>query len=216
MGQKVEVFSDFDGTATTADTLQLLLETFAGEAWHAIEREVEAGLIPERESLQREFDLVRATRAEAMRVIGAGVGLSEGFPGVVSMLGERGTPFVLLSGGFEEIIRSVLARHEFERLEVRANRVRIRGRSWKVVPSGRPSLCGRCNHCKSHSIEEARARGATTVFIGNGHTDRCPASRADIVFAKDALSRYCEGAAVPHRPFADFNDVRRALARLLV
>ncbi len=61
------VFTDFDGTVTTVDSLQRILTVFTGEAWRRIEDEVEAGRIGDRRSLQMEFDLVRASRVGRWR-----------------------------------------------------------------------------------------------------------------------------------------------------
>src|SRR6058998_2789028 len=54
------VLSDFDGTITEGDVGELLLQEFTGDAWLEIERQ--HAKIGTRETLRREFDLVRTTR----------------------------------------------------------------------------------------------------------------------------------------------------------
>ena len=46
-----------------------------------------------------------------------------------------------------------------------------------------------------------KAAGAVTVFVGDGISDRYAVTCADIVFAKDKLAAYCEGASIPYAPY---------------
>lgn len=215
MRAPIEVFTDFDGTVTTVDSLQRLLTVFTGDAWRRIEDEVEAGRVGDRRSLRMEFDLVRATRREALAVVDRDVRIDPSFPAFAARLAARGVPLTVLSGGFASIIRRVLRRHGLGRLEVRANEARVEGKRWRVVPSRRRRLCGECNHCKSVSIVRAVRSGARTVFIGNGVTDRCPAGRADIVFAKGILAAHCRREGIRYRRYRTFADVLRKLEREL-
>jgi hypothetical protein len=45
------------------------------------------------------------------------------------------------------------------------------------------------------------------VFVGDGASDRYAAHHADVVFAKDALARYCEAADVPYVAWRRLGDV---------
>ncbi len=213
--KKLAVFTDFDGTVTTVDSLQHILTVFTGNAWRRIEAEVAAGRIGDRRSLQMEFDLVRAPRGEAMAVVDRDVAIDPSFPRFAAWLGERGLPLTVLSGGFASIIGRVLRRHGLGGLEVRANEVRVSGRRWKVIPSRRRRLCGECNHCKSAPLVRAKRRGMRTVFIGNGVTDRCPAGHAEVVFAKGVLAAHCAREGIRFRRYRTFEDVRGALEKEL-
>src|SRR3989442_8481759 len=63
-GRVTAVLSDFDGTITKLDVAELILQRFAGEAWRGIEaRHAELGT---RETLRREFELVRVTRDQIL------------------------------------------------------------------------------------------------------------------------------------------------------
>jgi 2,3-diketo-5-methylthio-1-phosphopentane phosphatase len=209
------VFTDFDGTVTTTDSLQRLLTVFAGDAWREIERQSADGTLEERTSLQREFDLVRATEEEAMAVIDRDVAVAPSFPRFASWLDELRTPLVVVSGGFGKIIRRILSRCGLGRLEVRSNEVRIDGGKWTVVPAGGESLCGRCNHCKAASLDRAKRGGARVAFIGNGLTDRCPAAYADIRFAKGELAAHCREKKLPYHSYNDFDQVKAVLEKEL-
>lgn len=215
MGPRVAVFTDFDGTVTTVDSLQRLLTVFTGDAWRRIEDEVEAGRLGDRSSLGMEFGLVRATLREALEVVDREIAVDPAFPGFAARMSELGVPLTILSGGFSSIIRRVLRRYGLGHLDVRANEARVDGGRWRVIPSRRRRLCDGCNHCKSASIVRAARAGMRTVFIGNGVTDRCPAGLADLVFAKGILAAHCRRAGIRHRPYRTFADVQRAMEREL-
>ncbi|MDP6796367.1 MAG: hypothetical protein QGG33_00910 [Candidatus Krumholzibacteria bacterium] len=75
---------------------------------------------------------------------------------------------------------------------------------WKVLPAESPRIRGLCNHCKSWWLQESRL---PLIYIGDGTTDRCPAERADLLFAKGGLARWCEEEGLEHVPFETFDDI---------
>jgi 2-hydroxy-3-keto-5-methylthiopentenyl-1-phosphate phosphatase len=53
------------------------------------------------------------------------------------------------------------------------------------------------------------------VYIGDGHSDQCPAQYVDFIFAKDDLLRFCEMERITFFPYHNFNDVKIRLQSLL-
>jgi 2-hydroxy-3-keto-5-methylthiopentenyl-1-phosphate phosphatase len=49
--------------------------------------------------------------------------------------------------------------------------------------------------------------GGPVVLIGDGRSDMCLAGRADYVFAKGSLARYCDAEAIPYTEFQTFVDL---------
>jgi 2-hydroxy-3-keto-5-methylthiopentenyl-1-phosphate phosphatase len=49
------------------------------------------------------------------------------------------------------------------------------------------------------------------AYVGDGYSDRCAALAATRVFATGGLARYLDERAIPYEPFADLDDVVRAL-----
>jgi len=203
------VFVDFDGTITEIDTLVFLLDRYCGDSWRQIEDRVEAGTLSEERGLRDEIALLSVPWAEAVASVLAEVGVDPGFAAFTAWCRDRGWPLEILSGGLAPLIRAVLAREGLDRLALRANDLAFDedGR-WRVVPAASPRLRGLCNHCKSHWVQAARDGGARVVYIGDGTTDRCPAERADLVFAKGALAGWCASRGLHHVPFARFDQVR--------
>ena len=56
--------------------------------------------------------------------------------------------------------------------------------------------------CKCAAIDEARAAGMQTVFVGDGpRGDACAAAEADFVFARGRLLKYCRENDIAAVPF---------------
>jgi 2-hydroxy-3-keto-5-methylthiopentenyl-1-phosphate phosphatase len=51
------------------------------------------------------------------------------------------------------------------------------------------------------------------VLVGDGRSDNCLASRADVVFAKSTLAAYCQKSRIPFHPFNSFADVLAAVRK---
>ena len=60
LNSPLKIFTDFDGTITKIDSLNMVLDEFAISEWRPIENRVTNHEIPEKEALQEEFDLVKA------------------------------------------------------------------------------------------------------------------------------------------------------------
>src|SRR3990172_12114208 len=82
------VLSDFDGTITKEDVAELLLHEFTGDAWVAIERQ--HAQIGTRETLRRQFDLVRTTREGLLAAAERLARLDPTFPSFLAFCRQRG------------------------------------------------------------------------------------------------------------------------------
>jgi 2-hydroxy-3-keto-5-methylthiopentenyl-1-phosphate phosphatase len=67
--------------------------------------------------------------------------------------------------------------------------------------------CGRCGFCKGAVVDELHEHGYRVAMCGDGSADRCAAERADVVFARGRLPRYCDELGVPYLRFETFDDV---------
>ena len=74
--------------------------------------------------------------------------------------------------------------------------------------------CARCGTCKPAALRRAAARGRTTIFIGDGASDRLVAPEADLLFATDDLARWCDENNVPYHPFLSLGEVAARLGLL--
>lgn len=201
------VFTDFDGTVTKVDTLVYLLNKFGDPSWQDIEKQLEEGRINENAALNLEIDTLRVCWDEAITSLKDGVEIDPDFGRFINLLNSYSIPYYILSGGFEEIIRELLSNYPVPVSHIRANNTEISGDRWRVIPSRIERIKGLCNHCKSFSVVEAKRQGYKTIYIGDGTTDRCPVSQADIIFAKGSLAEFCKAQHIIFHPFTDFCDV---------
>ena len=64
-------------------------------------------------------------------------------------------------------------------------------------------------------LSESSYTSALYVYIGDGRSDTCAASHADIIFAKGALAAFCNERRIPHYTFHTFFDVVRIFKKIV-
>lgn len=204
---------DFDGTVTRQDTLVEILNRFGHSRWPEIQERVVAGELSIREGLRSEMGSVRATEAELSELLSSRIEVDPTFPSFLQGMRRKGIPVVVLTGGFDFCVETVLRAAGLWPVPMLANRLHPRDGGWQVdfpYPSAR---CAACGHCKGDPIREWVSRGYTTVFVGNGVTDRCAAQAAALTFAKDELSPWCKDQGIPAVDFHSFKDVQKELEK---
>jgi len=193
---------DWDGTCTLVDTLWLVLERFGDyDVFQRAGERLMRGEMTYRDLLETEFSTVKNTTLDEVNAWLAGEArIRPGFHELV----RRHDPLVL-SSGFEELIRPLLARERVE-VELVANRLDPRPDGWRVIWN-REQPCEVCSDwCKRGGLP-----AGPFVYVGDGYSDRCPALAADHVFARAGLAEYLEREGRPYEPFDDLHDVARAL-----
>ena len=72
-----------------------------------------------------------------------------------------------------------------------------------------------CATCKPAIMRRLSRAGATTIFVGDGLSDRCAAECADIVFAKKSLELYCRERELAHVAYEELGKVAAYMESLL-
>ena len=204
------VVVDFDGTITEEDSLVAIVQTHAPELFDEIEDALHEGRITLRECIEREFAAVAGDHDE---IVGEAVDRTRvraGFAAFVAAARSAGHRLVVVSSGFESIIRPVLAREGVVGLDVVAHEVRFTD-AGGVVEFRHGEDCDVCGEQCKRSVVTSMCDAGDVVYIGDGYSDHCAAEAADRVFARRGLARYLRQAGVPFEPFEDFNDVRAAM-----
>jgi len=215
MKGNLRFFIDFDGTVTTQDAVDLVLERFASEDWKPVEKEWAKGKIGSRECLTRQMALVSATRGQILDLAGA-IAVDSGFVPFLKTLKALSIPAVIVSDGFQVIIQAVLQkalREEpaiLKNLPVYSNRL-----SWVSERKVRPfflsaaSACAHgCANCKVRVIEKIGSEKEKTIFIGDGLSDRFAAAASDLVFAKKSLLQFCQEKNIPYKSYENFREIK--------
>jgi 2-hydroxy-3-keto-5-methylthiopentenyl-1-phosphate phosphatase len=201
------VVIDFDGTVTEDDLLDTIARDFGDPAvYQEVEDGLDAGTLPLRDVIVREFRPVTAPIGEVVQWVLDEATVRRGFAEFVDEAQAAGWDVHVVSSGFHELIEPVLEREGVD-VELHANRVDPRPDGWRVewrYPDG-------CDHC-GESCKRALLPEGYVVYIGDGYSDRCAALASDRVFATRGLARYLSEQGKPFEPFSDFHDLSEALA----
>ena len=201
---------DFDGTLAVRDTVDTLLEKFAGPEWREVEQRWLDGEISAVECMQRQLRMVRSDRI-TLEAFFRGIQLDPDFLPFYRHV----SPFAqvaIVSDGLDHAIHVALRQAALPEIPVYANKLHFVADgldlSW---PHRREGCAGGNGVCKCAVAEAMAGPDRTVVLIGDGKSDACLAQRADIVFAKGSLIRYCQQNAILHTPFDSFADVLATL-----
>ncbi len=207
MAQKKQwmVFFDFDNTVTSSDILDNIISRFAsGEEWQKYEDAWVEGKIGSRECLEKQLRELRVTR-EALSEYLESIMFDPFFGKLLKLLRSTGIQFMIVSDSFSFVIKEILRHNGIRGVKVYANELKFK--KDEISPSF-PLInpdCLRCAHCKRQHVLEHKDK--TTVYVGDGLSDVCPAQYTDLVFAKAKLKEFFQGNKKPFMEFKDLKDV---------
>ena len=207
------VVCDFDGTAILGDIADALALQYLGEdRFRAVNSQYERGEITFRELLHELFEPIAASHDEIRTFTHAYAEFRPGFVRLMEVARERQVPFTLASGGLDIYIRPAL---ELLPPDLVAD-VTLRANSAEPRPGGltigfpysdTPGSCGSCGSCKGAIIRQLQQDGYRVIAIGDGNADRCMAHVADVLFARERLSAWCDRSHVSYIPFETLDIV---------
>jgi 2-hydroxy-3-keto-5-methylthiopentenyl-1-phosphate phosphatase len=204
--QRGSIVIDFDGTITQDDLLDEIARLFGDPAvYQEVEDGLDAGTMPLREVITREFEPVTAPLEEVAAWVLDRVRIRPGFADFVRAAQAGGWGVHVVSSGFEELIAPVLEREGVD-VELHANRVDARPEGW-IVDWRYPDGCGECQE----SCKRSLLPSGYVVYIGDGYSDRCAALASDRVYATRGLARYLAERGVAFEPFDDFRAIARGV-----
>ncbi|MDI3534473.1 MAG: 2-hydroxy-3-keto-5-methylthiopentenyl-phosphate phosphatase [Thermosediminibacterales bacterium] len=199
-------FIDFDGTITKKDVVASMVEAFCREGWKEINDKWERGEISTEECAKQTFELFDATESDIYRLLDT-VEFDDFFKPFVELCKKRGYEIFILSDGYDLMIDYLLKKYGLSDLTFYANKLIINNNRYSIkCPNINPD-CGKCGTCKKGLLNYLKKEGFQTVYIGDGYSDICVSSAADILFAKDSLLQYCNNNNIPAVPFENFNDI---------
>jgi 2,3-diketo-5-methylthio-1-phosphopentane phosphatase len=120
----------------------------------------------------------------------------------------------IISDGYIEYIAPIIEKNGLGDIRVKCNNMVYDSDAQRLMPQfPRASESCNCNSasCKRNAMLEELSANTISVYIGDGHSDFCPASHSDIIFAKKHLSAWCNENRIPHYNYSGFFDVLRIL-----
>ncbi len=207
---KRAVLTDFDGTITLEDVAEKILEEFAPPEWWEIEELHRERKIGTRETMARQFALVRAKEDDLLEFVDRHARVDETFSAFAEFCQHQGILLEIVSEGLDFYIRHLLRKWEID-VPLRTNRTTFEDGRVRIAYPWADATCNLCGTCKLLRLFELRVQGYRVAYVGDGHSDLCPAVEADLVFAKRELADLCREEAIDFIPFRDFSDIRRRL-----
>ena len=187
------IFFDFDNTITTCDVLDEIIKKFSiNKKWIDLENAWAADEIGAKECLEGQLRGVRVTKKELCKYLTT-IKFDHYFHKLLTFLQKHGVKPVILSDNFSFIIEAILKNYEIKDVKVYANTIKFyKNRLLPSFPYDNP-FCPTCAHCKKIHLTKNEQDDKLIVYIGDGHSDICPAQVSDIVFAKSTLLKHLKG-----------------------
>jgi len=216
MKPQLLIACDFDGTVTQQDTLVEILDRYGAPDWRQIQDQVVSGALSIREGLAQEMATVNADATSLKTLLANQINIDPTFLSFFKLMQLKGIPVILLTGGFDFCVETVLDRQPMGPIPYLSNRLIPTDHAgsqnnWQIEFPFPSERCQDCGYCKADPILDWKDQGYTTIFIGNGVTDRCPTQVADLAFAKDELLSWSQSEGVPALAFTTFNDVEQEM-----
>ena len=201
------VLCDFDDTIAHQNVAQLLLERFGHGEWQALREQLRRDEINFRQYQELAFDAVTAGEAEMRRYVEAETVVRSGFRQLWGYCQETNTPLAIASLGLDFYIEAVMQREGISPVAICAVETSFtpQGISYRYPYSWEG--CTRWGTCKCSVLWRYQQSGHAVAYIGDGTSDFCPASKADLVFARSHLAEKCIAEGVQHHDFQDFHQV---------
>ncbi len=213
---KTVVQCDFDSTIAADDVSFLLLDTFADGNWGQLLKEYREDRISVGVFNTKSFAMVKADKQTLLDfiLVKNKIRIRPGFNELLTYCAKRGFKFVIVSNGLSFYIEAILRDIGVENIEVFASQTQFNPDGLKVEyigPDGSEFVSG----FKDAYTKLFLSRGYRVVYIGDGKSDRSPASQAHYIFARDDLLAYCQEKNLTCMPFDDLYDVVRGLELLV-
>ncbi len=213
-GKRV-VFFDFDNTISTFDVFDDMLVNFSrNDTWKKLEDKWRKGLIGSRECLEGQLKTINVSRKVFDQYLSR-IKLDPYFERLIKLFKAKKVKTVILSDNFDYILNRVLRYNGFKKLKVYCNKLKFKNDSITYDFPFEHRNCKICAHCKTKNLLANRKAGSIMFYIGDGHSDICPAGHCDIIFAKERLLSHYKGKKTPCFAYHNLKDVYKYFKRSL-
>ena len=204
----IVIASDFDGTITKKDSLYDFFDTYASKNWLEVEKLWQEGQISSKECLIKEFELVDNLSSKLIEEYVKTIEIDEGFKDFCRFCKEKNIALYVVSDGVDYFINKILENNKIENLKVITNHGEfIEGKFKLTFPNCYSNCKNDSGTCKCKVIEDLKKKYDKLIYIGDGTSDFCVSKRADYLFAKSGLIKYCKNQNIEFEPFNNFKDI---------
>lgn len=196
------IYCDFDGTITKEDSVNGFFEMYAPKSWMDSEKLWIEGKISSRENAVIQVGLLKNVSQKQLEDYIDSIEIDDYFLEFVDYVKSKNIKLTILSDGFDLFIQKVLERYNLE-IPYYANKLTYKGGVFSIdFPYYNEACDKKAGMCKCQKVRENRF-----CYIGDGTSDLCVASKADILFASKRLHNYCEEHNIEHSHFTSFRNI---------
>ena len=205
------IFTDFDGTITTEDTLTgEILPYVDKKEFLEYNGKLERGEMTLSAVVRYAYDDRPAQWLDGMLRYIDTVKIRPGFSEFLDDMEKRGIPVVVISGGFRQFSERKLAPYMKKITALHAVDMTVDGDKLKLV-SGYDDG----NELLKKTDVMALYDYDFAIGIGDSYTDKNMAKAVDRCFARDVLAAYLDKTGTPYIPYGDFTDVMKGIDKIL-
>lgn len=213
---EIKIFCDFDGTIAMEDIGNLFYREFGdAEVCDDFVSKWREGKISSIECLSGECQTIRNVNLEKVYDFIDNQKIDETFLDFVKFCEEKNLDLIVVSDGLDIYIKRIFERYNIN-VKFYSNSIRFNedGTAEMIFPHT-DNVCLKCANCKRNHIINNSSDDDITIYIGDGHSDRCPVEYVDYIFAKKHLLKHCEINRISYFPFENFKNVQEAIEKLL-
>lgn len=211
------IYLDFDGTITKKDTVGAFLENFADKEWIDIELDWIKGKINSKTCMQMQLDLIKNLTQKDFDNFLNSIELQDGFLKFYKTAKENNKKITILSDGFDIFIDYTLKKANLD-IKFYSNHLDIKEENgFLKFKLFYPNEYKNCNlslgNCKCAKLEKDITGYKKFIYAGDGLSDRCIASKSNLLFAKNSLKSHCLKNGIKFNEFNDFFDILNYLSK---
>ena len=210
------IFLDFDGTITKFDTVCTFFKTFAPSKWLDVEKDWIKGKINSKTCMQMQLNLIKNLTEEQFYNYLNSIELQDGFKDFCTIMQKHNKNIYIISDGFDFFIDYILKKEKLD-IDFYSNHLQIsKENGFLKFKLSFPNLNNSCTQglgtCKCSVVQKSITKNEFFIYAGDGLSDRCIASKANLLFAKNSLKNHCIEKRIEFILFNDFNDILNHLS----
>jgi len=196
------IYCDFDGTITKGDSVNNFFEMYAPKNWIDSEKLWIDGKISSRENAIIQVGLLKNVSQKQLDDYINAIEIDDYFLDFVDYVKSNNIKLTILSDGFDLFIQKVLERYNLE-IPYYANKLIYKNGNFSIeFPYYNENCDKKAGMCKCQKVKENRF-----CYIGDGTSDLCIATKADLLFASKNLHEYCNKNKIKHSHFTSFHNI---------
>ena len=203
------ILSDFDGTITSKDAIYNFISTYAQEGWQEVEELWVERKIGSEECLEKEFELIPNLSEALIDEFLKTIEIDEGFRAFYEFTLKNNIDFYVVSDGIDYFINRIFELHNIKNVKIISNHGEFKNGLFEFsFPNKIKNCINNLGTCKCSVLKEMKKTYKKVIFIGDGVSDFCIAGKADFLWAKSSLIKYCEKNNIKHSKFQNFSEIK--------